>query len=68
MPVMCHRLHFSPRLTVRALRGRRRRGCKFNTPKVRPTLKAGHSGRNELGRREDARKCRGEEGRLEERK
>ncbi len=68
MPAMCHRLHFSPRLTVRALRGRRRRGCKFNTPKVGPTLKAGHGGRNELGRRGDARKCRGGEGRLEERK
>lgn len=61
MPVMCHCLHFSLRLTVRALRGRRRQGCKFNTPKVRPTLKGGHSGRNELGRKEDARKCRGGE-------
>lgn len=47
---------------MRALRGRRRRGCKFNTPKVRPTLKGGHGGRNELGREEDAkRKIRGEE-------
>lgn len=24
-------------------------GCKFNTPKVRPTLKGGHSGRMRLG-------------------
>lgn len=68
MPVMCHHLHFSPRLTARALRGRRRRGCKFNTPKVRPTLKGGHGGRNELRRKEDAKKRRGGEGRLEERK
>lgn len=58
MPVMCHRLHFSLRLTVRALRGRRRWGCKFSMPKVRPTLKGGHSNRNELVRNEDARKCR----------
>lgn len=68
MPVMCHHLHFSLRLTVRALGGRRRRGCKFNTPKVRPTLKRGHGCRNELGRNEDAKKCRGIECRLEGRK
>lgn len=69
MPVMCHHLHFSLRLTVRALGGRQRRGCKFNTPKVRPTLKRGHGCRNELGRNEDAKKCRGiVERRLEGRK
>lgn len=54
MPVMCHCLHFSQRLTVRTLRGRQRWGCKFKTPKVRPTLKGG-----QMSLREDARECRG---------
>lgn len=56
-----------PFLTQIDSEGRRRRGCKFNTPKVRPTLK-GRAQRKEMSSGRKRMQGNVEEERLDERK